>query len=80
MNGVVVHDNENEKNVVISCIIVCSCIGGYPFSFYDSMDAYSTRQENDHYVYHNATMTVTIPNGCLASTNTRECSPDQEKA
>ena len=24
-------------------------------------------------------MMVTIPNGCLASTTTRECSPDQKK-
>ena len=33
--GVVVHDNE-RKNVGNSCIILCSCIGGYPFSIYDT--------------------------------------------
>ena len=29
-DGVVVYDNENEKNVGTSCIIVCSCIGDTP--------------------------------------------------
>ena len=32
-SGVVLNDNENEKNVGTSCIIVCLCIGGYPLPF-----------------------------------------------
>ena len=39
-------------------------------SYYDGTDEYVTRQENDHYVYHNA-MKVAIPNRCL-STKTPE--------
>ncbi|XP_023511563.1 polygalacturonase-like [Cucurbita pepo subsp. pepo] len=35
-------------------------------------------QENDHYVYYNIVVKVATPNGCLASTATRECSSDQK--
>ena len=61
-------------------MIVCSCIRGYPFSFHDSMDTYATREGNNYYVYHNVTMTVAIPNGCPASTGTKEYSSDQKGA
>ena len=37
---------------------------GIPHIFYNSTDAYATRQRNDHYVYHNGVVTVAIPNGC----------------
>ena len=57
---------------------MCSCIGGHLFFFYDGRDAYVTKQENDHYVYHNAAMTVTISNGCLTSTTIRECLLDEK--
>ena len=43
---------------------------------HDSTDVYATRQGNDHYIYHNAAVTVAIPNECLRSTATREFSPD----
>ena len=47
---------------------------------HDSTNAYAMRQENEHYVYHNAVMMVAIPNGYPASTATKECSPDQKKS
>ena len=74
--GVVIHYNE-RKNVETSWIIVCSSIKGYPIFFYDGMNAYTTRQGNDHYVYYNVA-TVAIPNGCPASIAPRECSPDKK--
>ena len=61
--GVIILDNE-MKNVGTSCIIVCSCIRGFPFSFYDGTYAYITKQGNDHYVYHNIATMVAISNGC----------------
>ena len=47
---------------------------------HDSTNAYATRQGNDLYVYHNAVVTVVIPNGCPLSIATRECSPDHKGA
>ena len=41
-----------------------------------SRDAYTTRQGNVHYVYHNAAVMVDILNGCPASTAPGECSLD----
>ena len=35
--------------------------------FYNDIDTYTTRQKNDHHVYHNAT-TVAMPSGCPTST------------
>ena len=67
--GVVIQHNE-RKNVGTSCIIVCSCFGGYPFIFNDGTNAYTTRQENDHYICYNVTK-VGIPNGCPTSTAPR---------
>ena len=72
----VVNDNENGKRLG-HCVFMHQ---GYPFSFYDSTNMYTTRQENDRYVYHNVAMTVVIPNGRTASTTTRECSFDQKWA
>ena len=63
-----------NKNVETSCIIVCSCIGEIPI-FYDDMDAYTMRQENNHYSYYNVA-TIAIPNGCPVP---RECTPDYER-
>ena len=50
--------------------------GGISLLIHDSTDAYATRQGNNHYIYHNATVSVAIPNEYLTSTATRECSPD----
>ena len=79
VRGVVIHDNK-WKNVGTSYIIVCSCIGGYPYSFYDGTNTYITKQGNNHYVYHNATTMVDISNECPASTTNRECLPDMKGA
>ena len=46
----------------------------------DSTDAYTTRQGNVHYVYHNTVVTVAIPYGCSASKAPGECSLDQKGA
>ena len=51
---------------------------GIPLLLHNSTDTYTMRQGNDHYVYHNAAMMAAIPNGCMTSTTTRECSPDQK--
>ena len=59
---------------------MCSCIEGYLFSFYDGTDSYVKKEKNDHYVYHNAATVIAIPNECLASRTTRECSPDKTGA
>ena len=48
---------------------------GLSLILHDSTDVYATRQGKDHYVYHNAAVTVAIPNGCLTLTATKECSP-----
>ena len=53
---------------------------GIPLLLHDSTNAYATRQGNDLYIYHNALVTVVIPNGCPPSTTTKECSPDQKGA
>ena len=45
---------------------------------HDSMDAYTTKQGNVHYIYHNVVVTVAIPNWCLTSTTPGECSPNQK--
>ena len=47
--------------------IVCSCME-IPLFLHDSTDVYTAGQENVHYVYHNAVLTVAIPNGCSTST------------
>ena len=52
---------------------------GIPLFLRDSTGAYATRQGNDHYVYHNAAMTVATSNGCPTSTVTGECSLDQKR-
>ena len=49
-----------------------------PLLFYDSTNAYVTRQGNDHYDYHNATMSAAIPSGRPTSTGTKECSAGQK--
>ena len=74
---VVIHYNE-RKNVGTSCIIVFSCIEGYPYIFYNGTNAYNTRQGDDHYICYNATK-VAIPNRCLTSTALR-CSRDKKRA
>ena len=64
---VVLYDNENRK-MLNYCVFMHQ---GIPLLFHDSTDAYATRQENDHYVYHNVVMTVVISNGCPISTTTK---------
>ena len=58
-----------KENVGTSCIIMCSGP-----SSYDSTDTYTTRQENDHYIYYNGT-TVAIPKGCLSTIVLENASP-----
>ena len=53
---------------------------GYPFSFYNGTNAYVTKQENDHYIYHNNVTIVYISNAYPTSTAVRECSPDEKMA
>ena len=76
-SGVVLFDNENGKMLGPHALLCAHASGDTP-SFHDSTDAYATRQENDHYVYHNTIVTVAIPNRCPASTVTRKCSPDKK--
>ena len=70
---VVVYDHENEKMLGPHALL-CVHASGISLLLHDSMDAYATRQGSDHYVYHNAAMTIIILNWCPASTATRECS------
>ena len=49
---------------------------GITLFLYDSTDAYANRQGNDHYVWYSVAVMAATPNGCLASTTPRECSPD----
>ena len=51
---------------------------GIPLILHCSTDAYAARQGNDHYVYHNVAVMVTIPNRYSTSIATKECSPDQK--
>ena len=37
---------------------------GIPLFHHESRDAYTTKQENYHYILHNAAVTVTNSNGC----------------
>ena len=50
--GVVIHDNE-KRQMLGPHASFCVHASGIPY-FYDGTDAYVTRQENDHYGYHNA--------------------------
>ena len=77
-SGVVVYDNENEKMLGPHALL-CVHASGIPLLLHDSTDAYTRRQRNYHYVYHNATMMVVIPNGCPTSTATQKCLPDQKE-
>ena len=47
--------------------------------FYDGTDAYTMRQKNDHYVYHNDT-TVAAPNECPTSTTSKNARPTMKGA
>ena len=51
-----------------------------PIFLHDSTNAYTTRQENVHYVYHNAIVTVVIPNGCLTSITLKNARPTRKGA
>ena len=53
---------------------------GMPLFLNDNTDAYTIRQGNDHYVYHNVVVTAGTPNECSASTATRECLLEQKRA
>ena len=64
MEGVVLHDNEEKCWFLMHhCAFMHP---GIPL-FYDDTDTYTTRQKNDHHVYHNAT-TVAMPSWCSPST------------
>ena len=86
VSGVVVYDNENGKMLGPHALLCVHALGlmhycvfmhwGILFLFHNSTDAHTTKQGNDHYVYHNAAMTFAIPNGCPTSTATREYSSD----
>ena len=75
-SGVVIHGNEKGKMLEPQALLCVHASEDTHFSFYDSMDTYAKMQRNDHYVYHNAVMTVAISSGCPASTATIECSPN----
>ena len=49
-----------------------------PLLLHVSTNAYTTRQGNNYYVYHNVVLKVAISNGCPASTVARECSTDHK--
>ena len=52
---------------------------GIPIFLHDGTDTFTTRQKNDHYVLHNATMKATTSSRCPAQRVTRACSLDKER-
>ena len=60
VNGMV-YDNENRKMLGPHASL---CVHASGDTSYCGTNAYITRYENDHYVYHNAAMTTAIPNRC----------------
>ena len=46
-------------------MLMCAHALGYPLFLHDGTDAYTTMQENDHYVLHNAAVMATTSNGYL---------------
>ena len=68
-SSVLLNDNENGK-------MLGPHVLGILLFLHDSTDAYTTRQGNAHYIYHNVVVTVVILNGCLTSIAPREYSPD----
>ena len=49
-----------------------------PLFLHDSTYAYTTRQRNVHYVYHNVVVAVAFPIGCPTSIAPEEYSSDQK--
>ena len=75
IRGVVIHDNKKGKMLGLHASLCVHTSEDTPY--YDT-DTYVMRQENDHYVYHNADTIVAIPNRCPTSTTIRECSFDKK--
>ena len=65
MEGVVARANE-RKNVGPHASLCVHALGNTPL-FYNGTDAYTMRQENDHFIYYNATIAA-ISNECPATT------------
>ena len=52
---------------------------GITLFLHDGTNTYITRQENDHYVLHNAAVTTTTSNRCPTYRAHRVCSPDKKR-